>query len=204
MLHGGVLHHPSRALAAHGTAGSSLGKGRLAAHGGELLGVEHHLLLLALLLLALLLLTLLLSLTLLLALSAGRASLARLLLHVDVLLLAVLLLVVELRKSGSLGVGEAIATGWVHGHAYVLLPLPLPKLGGPTGPWEAVWGRAGGGPLKGRSGKGRRGARGGGYHRGEGGGRERVGEGRATGCYLDSSPGGVALSGGGNAACMRE
>ena len=113
MLHSGVLHHSSRARPAHhaaGAAGSSL-EGGLAAHRGELLGVEHHLLLLLLLLLLRLLLA---------ARSAGRA-LARLLLHVDVLLLMLGWgLVVELWKSGSLGVGEAIAAGRVHGHAYVL------------------------------------------------------------------------------------
>lgn len=119
MLHGGVLHHPSRARA--GAARSSLGKASLAAHRGELLGVEHHLLLLRLLLRLLLLLA---------ARSAGRA-LARLLLHVDVLLLMLGWgLVVELWKSGSLGVGEAIAAGRVHGRAYVLSSRPSPDLGG--------------------------------------------------------------------------
>lgn len=192
MLHGGVLHHPSRTLPAHDSAGSSLGEGRLAAHGGELLGVEHHLLLLLGLLLALLLLTLLLA--LLLARSAGRASLARLLLHVDVLRLLVLRrgLVVELRKSGSLGVGEAIATGWVHGHAYVLPALQNSAVR--PGPGKLCGGGLGAGHSKGDRGR-------------EGGAAGGEGEGgRATGCYLDSSPGGVELSGGETrpVLCMRE
>ena len=116
MLHGGVLHHPSRARTSHhaaGAGGSSLGEGGLATHRGELLWVEHHLLLGLLLLLPLLLL--------LLAARTAGGALARLLLHMEVLLLMLGWgLVVELWKSGSLGVGEAIAAGRVHGHAYVL------------------------------------------------------------------------------------